>query len=324
MNTVPQMLDFTFRVVVLVLAMTIGVMFVIAGARNALAATLKPTAIITENVFTVGDIFGGLSQEMADKVLGPAPQPGQDMVLNARTLMRIATALDLPWQPSSSLEQVVVRRAATLVSSDEIRNAVRNSLKEKGLEENYELTFVSMPNPQIILPHGESAAVEVTAINYDAQQGRFEATLASPSKQNPLAELAVTGKIERLVPVPVLKRTMASGDIINAYDIAWTDMKSSELQHDIILDAEGIIGMTPRRMLDSGKPVRSLELERPQLVTRGDTITITYLDGPMVLTAQGKAMQNGAKGDMIRVVNTGSNRTVDAFVEDQYVVTVTP
>lgn len=325
MNTVPQMLDFTFRLIVLILAMTIGVMFVLIGGRNALAAaTLKPTAIITSSVFTVGDIFGGLAQDKADKVLGPAPQPGQDMVLNARTLMRIAMALDLPWQPSSSMEQVVVRRAATLISSDEIRSELTNSLKEKGIEGNFELVFVSMPNPQIILPHGETAAVEVTNVHYDPQHDRFEAMLAAPSKENPLAELAITGKVERLVPVPVLKKTLSSGDIINAYDLAWVDMKSSALQHDIILNADELVGMTPRRMLESGKPVRDLDLERPQLVARGDTITITYYDGPMLLTAQGKAMQGGAKGDMIRVVNTSSNRTIDAFVEEQYVVTVMP
>lgn len=324
MNTLPQMIDFTFRVVVLILALTVGAMFILIGGRHALAATLKPTAIITGSVFTVGDIFGGLSQETAQRVLGPAPQPGQDMVLNARTLMRIAAALDLPWQPSNSMEQVTIRRAATLVSADEIRSAVSAGLKEKGLNENFEITFVSMANPQIILPHGEAAAVELASLNYDPQHGRFEAALAAPSKQNPMAELTVTGKVDRLVPVPVLKKTLASGEIINGHDIMWINMKSSALQHDIILDAEEIIGMTPRRVLDSGKPLRGLELERPQLVGRGDTITITYHDGPMILTAQGKAMQGGARGDMIRVVNTSSNRTVEAFVEGEYLVTVMP
>jgi flagella basal body P-ring formation protein FlgA len=34
----------------------------------------------------------------------------------------------------------------------------------------------------------------------------------------------------------------------------------------------------------------------------------------MSLTVQGKALQNGAIGDTIRVVNTMSNRTLDAVV----------
>ncbi len=324
MSTVPQMIDFTFRVIVLILAMTVGAMFIIVGGRNALAANLKPAALITESVFTVGDIFSGLSQETAAKVLGPAPQPGQDIVLNARTLMRIASALELPWQPGSSMDQIVIRRAATLVTSDKIEEAVRNGLKDKGIESDYELVFVSMPNPQIVLPHSEAAEAELTAINYDAGHGRFEATLTAPSRQNPLAELTVTGKVEQLTQVPVLKKALSSGTVINAYDIAWIDMKSSELQHDIVLNADDLTGLTPRRMLEAGKPVRGNELERPQLVTRGDTITITYHSGPMVLTAQGKAMQSGAKGDMIRVVNASSNQTIDAFVEDQYVVAVMP
>ena len=324
MNTVPQMIDFTFRVIVLILAMTVGSLFVVMGARNALAANLKPAALITGSVFTVGDIFSGLTEETAGKVLGPAPQPGQDMVLNARTLMRIAAALELPWQPANNADQIVIRRAATLVPAEEIKTAVVAGLKEKGISGPFEVNFVSMAKPEMILPHGETPAVELASLTYDPKQGRFEAALAAPSKQNPLAEMVVVGKVEHMTQIPVLKKMMTNGDIINAYDIEWIDVKNSDMQHNVVLNEDDLVGMTPRRMLDAATPVRATELERPQLVSRGDMITITYNDGMMMLTAQGKAMQNGGKGDLIRVVNTSSNQTVEAFVEADHIVTIIP
>ena len=36
--------------------------------------------------------------------------------------------------------------------------------------------------------------------------------------------------------------------------------------------------------------------------------------GPLKLTAEGKALQNGAEGDTIRVVNTASNKTLQALI----------
>lgn len=315
-------IDFTFRIIVLILAVTIGVMFVFAGARNALAANLKTTAVISGDVFTVGDLFGGLSHDLAGKVLGPAPQPGRDMVLNARTLMRIAVALDLPWRPSSNGQQIIVRRAATLISTDDIKNALLEKLRGEGLDGNFDLSFLNAEQPELIIPETEAAALEITGINFNPQNDRFTAKLVAPSRQNPLAELSLAGKVERLVPVPVLKSAMSNGDVINAYSIEWIDIKDSDLQNDVVLKEKDLIGMTPRRTTVGGKPLRVTDLERPELVSRGDTITISYNDGFMNLTAQGKAMQSGAKGDMIRVVNTSSNRTIEAFIEGEYLVTV--
>ncbi len=324
MSNLAIKLDFTFRVIVLVFAMTLGVMFIFLGARNALAANLNETATVTGNVLTVGDIFSGLSYETASKVLGPAPLPGKDMVLNARTLMHIAMAMDLSWKPSHSGEQITIRREATLVTTDDIKNAVANDLKQKGIDGRFNVSFFSTAQPEMILPYGELAAVEISNLSFDPQHDRFTATLKAPSNDKALAKLTVSGKIERLIPVPILKKTMSSGDVINAYDIEWVDVKSNDLQNDVVLNADDIVGMTPRRMIISGKPVRGNELERPQLVSRGDTITITYNDGFMLLTAQGKAMQSGAKGDIIRVANTSSNRTVEAFIEGEFTVTVMP
>ena len=324
MNSLPQKIDFTFRVVVLLLTVTIGMMFLFVGARSAMAANLRTTAMISGDVFTVGDIFSGVSKDMATRVLGPAPQPGQDVVLNARTLMRIALALDLPWRPVSTAEQVVIRRAATLIETRDIKNLLTTALRDEGLNGRFDIHFMNTEKPQIILPQDQSANVEIGMFDYDAQRGMFQATLMAPSRDNPLTELAVAGKIERIIEVPVLSKALPSGDIINGYDINWIDIKEGELQHDIILDADELVGMTPRRMLLSGKPVRANELQRPQLVGRGDTVTIVYNDKVMTLTAQGKAMQSGAKGDVIRIVNIASNRTLDALVDGDRTVTVMP
>ena len=78
------------------LALALGLYLYFGGAAK--AVDLRQNATIEGSVITLGDIFYNLPGN-GDKVLGPAPRPGADMVLNARTLLRVAMALDLPWRP---------------------------------------------------------------------------------------------------------------------------------------------------------------------------------------------------------------------------------
>lgn len=324
MDTLAGKLDFTLRLIVLILTLTVGMVLLFFGARSAMAATLKAEAVVQSDIFTVGDIFSGLDQETADRVLGHAPEPGSDMVLDTRTLMRIASALELPWRPVSSNDQIVVRRSATLIKADTIKAAILDRLAQDGHAGTFVIDFLGAPSPEMVLPQDAADSVAVAALDFDPRTGRFTAHLVAPSQDNPVAVLDVAGNAGQMTPVPVLKQTLSAGDVIGPHDIEWLDVRQSNLQNDVILTEEDLTGMTPRRMMAAGKPVRPGDLERPQMIGRGDTVTINYHSGPLTLTAQGKALQAGAKGDVIRVVNTASSQPVEAFVENAYAVAVYP
>jgi flagella basal body P-ring formation protein FlgA len=53
------------------------------------------------------------------------------------------------------------------------------------------------------------------------------------------------------------------------------------------------------------------------MVKRGDLVTMELNSGPIRVTAIAKAMENGTKGDIIRLVNMDSNRTLEAEVTGQ-------
>jgi flagella basal body P-ring formation protein FlgA len=60
--------------------------------------------------------------------------------------------------------------------------------------------------------------------------------------------------------------------------------------------------------------VREGDVRPPTLVTRNATVTIILQTGTLQLSAQGRATEDGARGDTIRIVNTQSNRTIEATV----------
>jgi flagella basal body P-ring formation protein FlgA len=175
----------------------------------------------------------------------------------------------------------------------------------------------------MILPQDMAPSVEVSHIDIKQDSGWFEATLVAPSREKPLATKRVAGRIERMAKVPVLRSNLNAGDVIGANDIDYIEVPQRSLKAGIALSENDMIGRTPRRIVNSAMPVNLNDLEAPRLVERGKTVTMIFTENGLELTAQGKAMENGAMGDRIRVTNTSSNKTVVAEVTAQNEVRLT-
>lgn len=308
----------THKAIVMSLALIMMSAGILISTKAAFAATLKSVSIVEGETLKLGDIFDGVERNK-NYVIGAAPQPGQDMTLNARTLYRIASSLDVNWRPLTSSDQVVVRRQAVVVPYNKIETTLRSALKNKGVTGNFNLTLNS-GKPTIVLPNDLPETAEISAIDFDVQKDYFRATIAAPSADNPVQKIQVSGMVERMVTVPVLRSNMQNGDIINNNDITLIEVPQNSIQHNIVMDANDLVGLTPRRMAYAGKYIIDGSLGRPILVSRGDKVSVTYKEGPLILTAKGKALQSGSKGDLIRVTNINSSRTVDGIVTGDHQV----
>lgn len=292
----------------------------LGSLSNAYAVGLKQEAVLKDSVITLGDIFYDLP-ENSSKVLGPAPRPGSDMVLNARTLMRIALALDLPWRPSSSSEYIVLRRSATLISARDIQDQLTQAIAQEGYGENIEIVFPSETS-EIVLPEDQDASFDIVTLDIDRTKNWFEASIAAPSKDNPIRSARISGKIHRMVEVPVLRETLRNGSIIGTNDIDMVAMRERDISPQMLIDAAAVMGMTPRRVIFAGRPILDKEVEAPQIVGRGEAVTVILKKGAMTLTAAGRSLENGAKGDLVRVVNASSNHTIQGIVTGDKEITI--
>lgn len=304
-----------------ILMVIVALAGIIILPQTARAISLKQNSVVSGDTITLGDVFQGLP-ENHEKVLGLAPQPGQEMVLNARTLLRIAVALDLPWRPTNSGDHIVLTRAASLVDRDMIEEAIRVNLANEGMAGKYKI-IIPDSSAQIILSPDIVPGVEITEFTMKPETGWFEAMAAAPSAANPVSRVKINGTIQKLVDVPVLRETLKAGDVIGARDLDTIEMSEKEIRQDMILKEEELVGMTPRRMTAPGKPLKTIDLEAPQVITRGDVVTMLFQSGAMTLTASGKAMEHGAKGDIIRVVNNSSKKTIEGLVTGDKEVTIT-
>ena len=117
---------------VLMTLVSLSLLFTVISIKSSFALNLKTTSIVTERSLKLGDIFDGLTKN-AEYVLGNSPQPGQEMVLNARTLYRIAHALDLEWRPSHEGQSVTIRRAATVIPFKRVEDQISDALIDNGV-----------------------------------------------------------------------------------------------------------------------------------------------------------------------------------------------
>jgi len=169
-------------------------------------------------------------------------------------------------------------------------------------------------------PQG-AGSLTVENLYYSPVQGRFAAEIVVADTR-PAVRLPVSGRAFGMVQVPVLARRIAPGDAISAGDIEWQDIRAEQTGSDIAATDAQLIGMTPKRGVPVNQPVRLRDLQSPRMIDKGALVTITLSTPNMTLSAQGKALQDGGKGDVIRVVNTQSNRVVEATVAGPNLVAV--
>lgn len=297
-------------------AMVVASLLMITSSE---AASLRSSATVTGDKVTLGDVFEDTLTP--DVVLGAAPEPGKEMVLSAAVLNRVANNYKLAWSASSPTQQLVIKREAHMIDAAQMIDALKVSLAEKGLDGSFTISL-AQTDASIVLPVTVEPSVEVGNLNFVPGRETFSATLAAPNAASPVKTLIVSGIINRMVQVPTLRTSARKGDIISAGDIAWVEMPMRSISKDTLLDADDIIGKTPSGLVASTRAIREKDVAYPQLVSRGDDVTIIYNIGGMSLTAKGKSQQNGSQGDLIRVTNLSSAKSMSASVTGDRTVTV--
>ncbi|TAL30281.1 MAG: flagellar basal body P-ring formation protein FlgA [Alphaproteobacteria bacterium] len=283
--------------------------------------TPKADVTITGDNVTVGDVFAGVTHD-AGYVLAPAPGYGQSLTLNARDLQRVSDAFNLGWAPVSGFEQSVIHRSSHEIDRYGVEAAVQKSLAAAVTGQKFDIEL-SDRNISVHLPESLPATAEAQSLRYDLAKGEFRAVLAAPAgAAHPAVKQEIFGRIYPVTSVPVLKNPMRQGDVISADDIDYIDIRSNNVAASTIVDANRLIGMSPRRGVAGLKPVAMSEIALPVLVKKGDMVVMELKSGGIHLTTQGKAIDSGAEGETVHIENPSSHHVVQAVVTGAKAVSV--
>lgn len=158
----------------------------------------------------------------------------------------------------------------------------------------------------------------ISDLRYEAKSARFYATVAAADGH----AISLTGRAFPAVEVPVLAHSLDKGAVIAAADIDYQLMRADRLTAMIITDDAGLIGQAARRALAPGVALRQVDLEKPQVVGKGDLVMLSLSAPGISLSLRGRALADGAVGDLIRVANLTSNRVVAGVIAGPGLVSV--
>ncbi len=117
-------------------------------------------------------------------------------------------------------------------------------------------------------------------------------------------------QIELVVPA----HDIARGALINDEDLTTKLVPALRVNGALVRDAEDVAGREAKRALRAGEVIRSSDLKRPTLVTKGATVTMVFEVPGIALTSIGRALAEGGEGDTIAVLNPTSYRQVSAVI----------
>lgn len=286
------------------------------GAANAPAAqalpVLRDSVSVDDKFVYLGDLFVNPGPK-GNTAVAYAPRPGQRMVLDANWLYRVAQTYGLKWRPLSIRQQTVVERASQTIDRSEIEDAILAALYEKGADPNSELEF-STPLNRVQVSTKIQPTVGIDDITYDPRTFRFASVVSIPANSPAGEKLRLTGRVYPMTKVPVPAHGLDRGEIINKRDLKFTRIRTERLMPDTVTNMADLVGMAAKRPIQVGALVRQSDIERPILVERNSMVTVSLVHGALALSTQGKALESGAMGDTVRIMNSRSKQIFEGEV----------
>ncbi len=282
--------------------------------------SLRGETIVTGAIITLGDVIDGAGPA-ASVAIARSPEPGQERVFSAAHIYAVARAKGVALGPVSSIGSVVVRRGGKRIDTSEIKEAIRDALVEKAGVGDLRVDLAN-PNLAFHVLLETSNDLEVYGLAYDRRSGRFSATVVAAAGNRGATRLGVSGRAVRVMKIPVPAHRIDKGRIIAQEDLEWVEVRNDHVNAQTVTDLGGLVGMSPRIRLRAGRPIRAVDLRAPLVVEKGAPVTMVFRTRGMLLTAGGRAIDEGAMGDTVRVRNVKSQLVVDAVIIGSGVVTV--
>ncbi|MEM9635482.1 MAG: flagellar basal body P-ring formation chaperone FlgA [Pseudomonadota bacterium] len=297
---------------------TITALVLLGFATSAATAeelpVLRSQVMTLSDVVTVGDFYSNAGL-LASKPLFRSPDMGTSGNVPANLVAERARAAGLDQAGTDGLRTVVVHRGATKIERDELEGLVRSALARRnaGIEpELLDIKLLQAPDRVLADPKVQDP-IRVDSVDWSKSTGRFT-VFTSVAAEHGTKTLTFSGIAIEMVKVVALAQPLRRGDILKEDDLITVRLTRKNVPSGAVTDPEGIIGKQARTNMRANAPLARKDFQHPVLIERGEKVTVTFLMTGMKLTSRAQALDEGAKGDVIDVMNLQSRRIVPATV----------
>ncbi|MGU3545161.1 flagellar basal body P-ring formation chaperone FlgA [Methylobacterium sp. A52T] len=304
--------------------LTFAVLGALAIPAMARAEGLRLRGDVTarSDVLTLADLVEGAPERLATRPLFRAPSLGATGTIQTRRILDAASALGLSGLETGGRLQIAVQRAARRLGPPEIEAALK-----RGLETGYGLNAQNIAvrldgdGPTLLAPvdlEGQAAALDLT---YDSRTRRVAGLVTLGERQ---VSLRVSGVVVELREVAVLTRNLNRGEPVREGDVALERRPRESVAPDAQGSATTILGEVAQNTLTAGTVLRVTDTAPPDLVARGENVTIVYETPSISLSMRGLSNDSGRMGAVVNVVNVASKKVLQATVIGPGRVSVSP
>ena len=284
----------------------------IAGTAGYAHPRLKSAANISGDIVRIGDLVENAGVA-ANTPIFRAPDLGQTGAVPAHAVLDAVRPYGLIAVDTRGISDVAVTRMTRTIAIDEIEARIVQALAARyrlGKAEDLKLSF-DRELRTIQLDANASAELALARFSYEPSSRRFDVSFELGSSR---AQWRYTGTAVETVEAAVPSRALARGEVIKANDIVIERRPRNEFSNEPPAPASEVLGRAARRTVRAGQALRSADLMKPELVQRGEMVTLHYEVPGITITMRGKALEAGAEGDTVNVLNEHSKRTIQGVV----------
>jgi flagella basal body P-ring formation protein FlgA len=158
------------------------------------------------------------------------------------------------------------------------------------------------------------ATMVLDEIELPPDGGELRATLRVTLPTGETGRIALRGRAEPALEVAVPRRAVPVGTVLDADDLEHIVLPRRRLPEAARTSEAALVGRTVARRLAAGRPVREEDLRRERLVRKGEPVRVVFRRGGLELILEASALEDGAAGDLVRVLNPNGGRELRGVV----------
>jgi len=287
-------------------------------------ATLKSAVTVSTDVVRIKDIVENAGAA-GETPIFRSPDVGTTGSVSVETVLTALHAHHLYLIDTGTVSAVEVTRDGRRIDLKDFEARIARAFAGKyGLGDVRNLVVNLDPASRpITIESSASNDLQIERAMLDGRNGRFDITFDAPARASTRhPPIRYTGTIVEMADAILLTRSLARGDMLKASDLVVERRPKAEITGDVIVSLDEAIGMAVRQPLRAGQPIRRADLTKPEMIRRDETVTLIYEVPGILLTTRGKAVESGAEGDVINVLNVQSKRTVQGVISGPGRVTI--
>lgn len=150
----------------------------------------------------------------------------------------------------------------------------------------------------------------------------FMGKVTFAKNQQDKVEVKFYGKYTELVNIPVLRKRLIAGEVIDANLVEYNRIPLNRITKDIVTKKVQLIGKIVKASTQPFQMIPLSFIAEPRVIHKKDLVTIYYDSNNVIIRVKGVALEDGGVGEIISVKNLDSNQILKAKIESQSMVRV--